>query len=100
MSITIMVDPSLLEQCASNVEKQTLEYEKNYHQLYRLVEQMQNVWSGKDHLAYIHQIQNFSNDFVKMHHIMQQYISFLRFSANAYKSTQEERMLQAKRLIG
>ena len=100
MSITIMVDPSLLEQCATNIEQQSLEYEKGYQQLDNIVDQMQSVWSGKDHIAYVDQIKSFSNDFVKMNKIMQQYVSFLRFSANAYKATQEERMFQAKRLIG
>ncbi len=100
MNITIMVDTLLLEQCATNIEKQNVEYEKGYKQLYHIVDQMQSVWNGKDHVAYVNQIKSFSSDFTKMNKIMQQYVAFLRFSANTYKTTQEERMLQAKRLLG
>lgn len=98
MSIKIYADPLQLEQTATAMEQQSLNYEKQYLQLYAEIDKMQTAWQGKDNQAYSEQIKGFTNDFIKMNQLMKEYISFLRRSANLYRATQEELTSKARML--
>ncbi len=94
----IFADPERLEHTAASMEQQTDEYERLYHQLYAVVDQMQEAWKGKDNLVYTEQIRSFSADFMNMSNLMRDYIAFLRSSAELYRSTQHELVQRAKLL--
>lgn len=98
MSIKINVDPAQLEQSAAQMEEQCSNYEKTYRQVYQSVDAMQTGWQGSDNLAYVNQIQGFQSDFQQMMTLMHQYVEFLRQSAKAYRSTQEDRIAKARSL--
>lgn len=94
----IYADPLQLEQTATVMEQQLLDYEKQYQQLYIEIDTMQNAWKGKDNLAYSDQIKGFHNDFNNMNQMMKEYIEFLRKSANLYRTTQDDLTSRARML--
>lgn len=94
----IFADPQQLESTASLMEQQVMEYERLYQQLYMEVDKMQAAWKGKDNLAYTDQIRNFSTDFQNMKLLMQEYVAFLKKSAELYADTQNE-LVQKARLL-
>lgn len=98
MSIKISVEPQQIEQSSNRMEEQCITYEKAYRELYQCVENMQNVWKGKDNLAFVNQIEGFQGDFVMMLRLMRQYIEFLRNSAASYRNAQEDRVAKARAL--
>lgn len=96
----IVVEPAFLIQSAKQMEEQIQAYERQYRKMYQEVETMQNSWQGKDNLAYVTQINGFQKDFQQMVILLTQYVQFLKSSAKMYQDTQEERMLQARKLAG
>lgn len=96
----IVVEPAFLIQSANQMEEQIQAYERQYRKMYQEVETMQNSWQGKDNLAYVTQINGFQKDFQQMVILLTQYVQFLKSSAKMYQDTQEERMLQARKLAG
>ncbi|MDR1464445.1 MAG: WXG100 family type VII secretion target [Oscillospiraceae bacterium] len=89
MGTKIVVDPAKLEQSAQKVEQQAQDYTQLYQQLYTEVDSMGSAWQGKDNQAYVTQIKGFEDDFQGMVAQLKQYAEFLRQSAKAYRSTQE-----------
>lgn len=100
MSIRIHVDPARLDASASHIELQIVSYEKNYHRLFQEVDAMGTSWQGKDNLAFVQQIKGFQSDFYKMATVMREYSNFLKLSAKLYRETQDDRVNQARRLVG
>ncbi len=98
MAIKISVEPQALEQSATKIDEQCTAYERTYRQLYQCVDEMQAGWQGKDNLAYTTQIRGFEQDFVQMMRLMRNYAQFLRSSAQAYRTTQEDRAAKARTL--
>ncbi len=95
---SITVDPAKLEAAASKIDTHYADYERTYKQLFSEVEGMAAAWQGKDNEAYTTQIKGFEDDFQKMVALMKEYAEFLRKSAAAYRSAQEEVASQARRL--
>lgn len=98
MGMKINVDPSQLESAASRIETQCGSYEANYRQLYQIVNELSSGWKGKDNQSFTAQIKGFEADFIAMKQLMQDYASYLRRAAKAYRDTQSERASQARRL--
>lgn len=96
----IVVEPSVLLQYASQMEEKIRAYEKQYQTLYQQIDAMSSSWQGKDNQAYVMQIQGFKKDFQQMVFMLTQYVEFLRTSAKMYQETQDERMMQARKLAG
>lgn len=94
----IFANPYQLEQTASTMDQQILEYEQQYKQLYVEVDKMQNAWRGKDNVAYSEQIRSFEIEFVNMSELMKEYTSFLKHSALTYRNLQEELTNKARLL--
>ena len=94
----IMVDPAKLDAAAQNMDTQADDYEKQYTQLFSEVDGMGAAWQGVDNIAFVSQIKGFMDDFQKMVGLMRQYAEFLRQSAAAYRSTQDQITAAAKRL--
>lgn len=98
MSMRISVEPQALETSAVRIDEQCGAYERTYQQLYQCVDAMQAGWQGKDNLAYANQLRGFEQDFVSMSRLMRNYAEFLRTSARAYRSTQDDRAAKARTL--
>ena len=86
----IIVDPSRLESTASNVESNNNDYQRIYNALYAEVDKMSSAWEGKDNTAFTNKIKAYQDDFRQISVILDQYSSFLRNSARAYRETQDE----------
>lgn len=98
MGIRINVDPAKLESSAARIEQQMAAYERHYRQLFQQVDAMAASWQGKDNQAFTQQIKGFEGDFRSMQTLMNEYASFLKLSARAYRDMQSERAQQARRL--
>lgn len=98
MGIKINVEPAQLESSASKIESQCQVYETNYRQLYATVGELSQAWKGKDNQSFTTQIKGFEADFVAMKKLMQEYASYLRRAAKAYRDTQNERATLARTL--
>ncbi len=94
----IKVTPEELETAAGNIEQWADDYDSQYKALYAKTDAMASSWSGKDNQAYINQIEGFKEDFAKMYNLMNQYATFLRTSAKAYRTAQETIVEQAGKL--
>jgi len=98
MGSKIAVDPAKLEASAQKVDSQAQEYTKLYQQLYSEVDAMGASWQGADNQAYVSQIKGFQDDFQNIVKQLNQYAEFLRQSAKAYRTTQENVKTGAGRL--
>ena len=94
----IRVSPQELIRTSELIGSQKEEYQNLYLKLFQLVDQISTYWEGKDNLAFVNRIRYFEGDLRKIALIMGQYSEFLRNSANAYHSTQEELFDEANRL--
>ena len=99
MARKIEVTPELLEKAAQEIEALAGDYQSQYNQLYSETGAMASSWSGKDNLAFVNQIDGFKEDFKKMYDHMIKYADFLRISAEAYRTTQDNVVLRAKNLV-
>lgn len=95
----INVEPERLESAAIQMEKQIEAYEQGYKKILMEVEHLENVWKGKDNVAFVLQIKGFTKEFQEMSALMYQYKEFLLFSARKYRETQAERIASVKRLV-
>jgi len=98
MAQTIYVEPAKLEATATKVESFAAEYQKKYTALMSEVEAMGKNWEGADNIAYVTQVKGFTDDFERMKQLMTAYVEFLRASAKAYRSTQDNITSGAKGL--
>lgn len=99
MGKTIVVTPEQLESTAGSIEGLAADYQKQYSQLYTETDALASTWNGKDNIAFTSQIDGFKDDFEKMYDLMNQYASFLRRSAKAYRDTQDNVVAEAKKLV-
>ena len=99
MAKVIQVTPEQLENTATKIEGLASEYKAQYEALYNKTNSMASTWSGKDNVAYIEQINEFKDDFAKMQSLMLDYATFLRQSAKSYRTTQDNVVTQAQKLV-
>ena len=90
----INVDMNQLIQNASFIQGQAEEYAEVYGSVYRLLQQMEGYWKGKDFLAFSEQLNAFRSDF----ELLIEYASYLRESAAVYARLQDECAAMASRL--
>ena len=86
----INVDMNQLIQNASFIQGQAEEYAEVYGSVYRLLQQMEGYWKGKDFLAFSEQLNAFCSDFELMKKVLIEYASYLRESAAVYARLQDE----------
>lgn len=96
---TISVTPSVLEHTGREIGEKADGYKRLYERLFTEVETMEQVWQGKDNVAFTQQITGFRNDFQQMEGIMRDYADFLYRSASVYRKTQEDIAAQVRRLV-
>lgn len=95
---TILVTPEQLESAAGTIESLATDYQTQYTLLYSKTDDLASTWQGDDNIAFKNQIDGFKDDLQKMYNLMNQYADFLRKSAQAYRTTQENVVAQAKTL--
>ena len=94
----INVDMNQLIQNASFIQGQAEEYAEVYGSVYRLLQQMEGYWKGKDFLAFSEQLNAFRSDFELMKKVLIEYASYLWESAAVYARLQDECAAMASRL--
>lgn len=99
MARTIKVTPEQLESAATAISGMASDYKNLYNEFYSETSAMASTWKGEDNIAYTNQIAEFKDDFEKMHDLMMQYVDFLQKSAKAYRTTQENVVIEAKKLV-
>lgn len=97
---TIRVTPEALDTAAGNIENLADQYHSQYENFFKLVEDLAATWQGEDNVAFAQKVNEFRDDFEKMFSEMNQYSSFLRNSATAYRNTQEDAKNRAQALSG
>lgn len=98
MGRTIVVDPQKLTAAANQMDGIIVDYQKQYNKLFSDVDAMGAAWQGRDNQAFVNQIKPFMQDFNKMTTLMQQYSQFLKDSAKAYQTTQNNIVSSAQKL--
>ena len=98
MAISITVDPQKLEAASKQISTQAAEYESIFRNLFTEVDNMSAAWQGADNLAFTNQIKGFTDNFQDMKKLMDQYSEFLKYAAQMYRQTQDDRVAQAKNL--
>lgn len=95
----IMVEPEQLDSCASRMDQQNDDYKLHCKQLFEAVENMQSAWIGKDNAEFTASIASYEGECDQLSLLCTQYSEFLKNSARAYRSTQDELTSQATRLM-
>lgn len=98
MATLIKVDPAKLRSASSEIKTQAADYQRYYEQLFTIVTNLQQGWQGKDNLAFTEQIKGFEDDFRKMKSLMNQYAEYLSITADNYQNTQDDRVVQVRKL--
>lgn len=96
----IRVDPAQLEACAARMQEYRENYDRCVHDLYGTVGTLQSSWRGKDNTAFTSEIQRYEANLRSLSLLCRQYGEFLRSSARAYRSTQDEITSYAGKLPG
>lgn len=94
----ITVETDKLLKTAANIDIARQDYQRLYVDLYQRIDELSSAWNGKDNQAFTNRIKAYQDDFRRISVIMTQYSDFLRNSARAYDSTQEELAMEASRL--
>lgn len=94
----IIVETSQLDTISTSVSELADKYLAEYTALYTAVSEMQSAWAGTDNTAYTTQIEGFKDDFQKMETLMREYSSFLKDTANRYRTTQSDIKTKAQQL--
>lgn len=94
----ISVDPLILESVAHKIVEYSEEYKRLYSLLNQDVEALQSAWQGKDNIAFTTRIKGFNDDFNHMAMLLNQYQTYLKNTATAYRQTQESLVHDVNRL--
>lgn len=85
----IIVTTAELETAAHSISLLADTYHENYEKIFTLVNDLKEAsWQGNDNLVFTNQIMQFRNDFENMEHILRDYESFLKKTAEGYRTTQ------------
>jgi len=98
MGNQLRVEPEVLETTAQKIETQASDYEATYKSLFDEVDGMAAIWQGEDNVAFVNQVKGFMDDYQKMTALMKEYSQFLKQSATAYKTTQQDVTAKARTL--
>lgn len=98
-NVTIVVEPQKLRSTARKIEELANDYKALYNKLYDKTDDLATTWSGKDNVAFVEQIAGFKDDLGNMYTLMRNYADFLVQSAEAYSTTQETIVTEAKKLV-
>ena len=87
----ILVTAEILREASNKVAELTRKYHDDYTTIYNHVNAIAEgaSWGGKDHEAFVEQIEQFRDDFDSMEQEMMNYSEFLKKTADAYSLTQK-----------
>ena len=100
MPTVIKVNPEQLRGAANQIESFANDYQNLFIEFYTAADEMNATWPAADNVAYITKIKEFENDFKAMKSHMDDYVQFLRNSAQAYDTTQGNIIENARKLAG
>ena len=97
----IRVTPEALDSAAKSIETTAGDYQTQYKAFYTLIdEELNQTFTGEAYDAFKQKVGEFKDDFEKMWAEMNEYSTFLRNSATAYRNTQEDAKTRARSLKG
>ena len=79
-----------MRKAAADITKAAGEYKSNVAKLYRIVDQLGNVWKGTDMDQYTTTVNGYKNDMTNLGVAVEGYASFLQKAATGIQGTQEE----------
>lgn len=94
----ITVNYEELAQGAGYLHQQSEEYHQMVHQIYSRMQQMQGIWQGSDHQAFISQLEQFRPQLEKLRDVIEAYSQYLFKSASLYQQVQQDRIAKARSL--
>ena len=100
MATVIRVTPEALDSAAGNIESIADDYKTQYESFYTLIGELNHTFTGEAYDAFKLKVEEFKDDFGKMWTEMNEYSTFLRNSATAYRNTQEDAKTRAQNLKG
>lgn len=87
----IRVQPSELRAQADKIRTEQVNYEQSYTDIVSVSNRLISAgWGGVDADSFDAKIKAFENDFVQMKTILDQYVNFLKRTANAYETAQND----------
>ncbi len=86
----VMADPAKMRSFANRVGSSATDFKSNYTQMYNVIDNLKNAWTGKDNQAFANKINEYKKDFDAMHSAIESYKEFLNESAKAYEQAQSE----------
>ncbi len=95
----ISVNYQELAQSANYLHQKSNDYQQLLNQIYARMQQMQSVWQGGDHQAFVNQLEQFRPQLQKMVPIIEEYARFLLYCANEYQRLQQDRIARARNLV-
>ena len=96
MKITVNIEE--VAQGAAYLKQKSSQYQQMIEQIYACMHQMQAVWHGSDHQAFINQLDQFRPHLQKLTNVIDEYAQYLSQSARLYQQVQEDRVAKARTL--
>lgn len=96
MKITVNYEE--VAQMATCLQQKSEEYQQLVNQIYTRMQQMQGIWQGSDHQAFITQLEQFRPQLLKLKEVIEAYSSYLHRSASLYRQVQQDRIAKARML--
>ena len=96
MKISVNIEE--VAQGAAYLKQKSCQYQQMIEQIYARMHQMQAVWHGSDHQAFINQLDQFRPHLQKLTNVIDEYAQYLSQSARLYQQLQEHRVAKARTL--
>lgn len=94
----IRVNTDELAFCGEYLLSKSEEYEKVVMEIYARMQQLQSIWQGSDHQAFMQQLEQFRPQLIQLHNVMSAYAQYLYKSAMQYQQVQNERIVKVRSL--
>ena len=95
---TIVTDYKELRKYAGYIEAHNETFSKQYAALFKTVEDLKDSWQGTDNQSYIDNVVKYKDDFATIKKAVDEYVAFMRQSADIYEKTQTTIADTAKKL--
>ena len=96
----IKVEIEELENQANQIQREADQYQSESSHLLQSVLNLKEIWHGKDNEAFTNRLMEYQKDIQQVGLILNDYIHFLKQSAQGYRQVQEELVSQAQGLKG
>lgn len=86
-------------QGANYLQNKANSYQICINSMYGKMHEMQVIWQGQDHLAFIEKLDQFEPQLKKMTQVIEAYAAYLKKSASLYQQLQQDRISKARNLV-